>query len=93
MTPFELELALTSKSWTGDYVLDFTTLLSSPSFGQDYVDPDKSEDEEDGPVFSSAKGSYRHPKKYDKGVVVGAFFWPFFFTVFDLAVRVTDVGE
>lgn len=71
MTPFELELALTSKAWTGDYILDFTTLLSSSTFGQIHVDPDASEMDEEGPVFSSTTGSYRHPKRYQQNGVTG----------------------
>lgn len=71
MTPFELELALTSKTWTGDYVLDFTTLLSASTFGQDFVDPSLSEDDADGPVFSSVTGKYRHPKRYVANGVLG----------------------
>lgn len=71
ITPFELELALTSKSWTGDYILDFTALLSSSTFGQDFVDPDMDEDDEEGPVYSATTGKYRHPKRYYKGEVGG----------------------
>ncbi|GAA5820936.1 hypothetical protein JCM3770_002636 [Rhodotorula araucariae] len=40
VTPFELELALTSKAWTGDYILDFAALLESSTFGQDAAAPD-----------------------------------------------------
>ncbi|KDE07589.1 hypothetical protein MVLG_02055 [Microbotryum lychnidis-dioicae p1A1 Lamole] len=69
VTPFELELALTSKPWTGKYVLDFETLLAASDFGQDFVDPTKDEEDEEGPVFSSTTGKYRHPKRYaTKGV-------------------------
>ncbi|SCZ89665.1 BZ3500_MvSof-1268-A1-R1_Chr9g10537 [Microbotryum saponariae] len=69
VTPFELELALTSKNWTGEYVLDFETLLATSDFGQDFVDPAKDEEDEEGPVFSSTTGKYRHPKRYaTKGV-------------------------
>lgn len=78
MTPFELELALTAKAWTGDYILDFAQLLESSTFGQDAGtlaaeeggrarddgDGDEGERDEDAPVFSSATGQYRHPKKY-----------------------------
>lgn len=78
VTPFELELALTSKAWTGDYILDFAQLLESSTFGQDagtlaadereHRGEDDGEDgedqDEDAPVFSSATGQYRHPKKY-----------------------------
>ncbi|KAK4704388.1 diphthamide biosynthesis protein 2, partial [Phenoliferia sp. Uapishka_3] len=69
VTPFELELALTSKDWTGDYILDFTTLLSSSTFGQTHVDPSKVEDDPEGPIFSSVTGTYRHPKRYNAGSV------------------------
>ncbi|KWU43212.1 diphthamide biosynthesis protein [Rhodotorula sp. JG-1b] len=71
VTPFELELALTSKAWTGDYILDFAQLLESSTFGQDagtlagtHRGADAVEEDEDAPVFSSATGQYRHPKKY-----------------------------
>ncbi|GAA5837907.1 hypothetical protein JCM11251_004695 [Rhodosporidiobolus azoricus] len=76
VTPFELELALTSKAWTGDYILDFAQLLRSSTFGQDagvLVDDagrkEGEEDEEEGdgeqPVFSASTGKYRHPKRYN----------------------------
>ncbi len=71
VTPFELELALTSKSWTGDYVLDFTTLLTTSDFGQDHVDPSLSDHDEEGPVFSSVTGKYRTPKRYVANGVTG----------------------
>lgn len=80
VTPFELELALTSKSWTGDYILDFTALLSSTTFGQTHVDPslraagdasDDDEGDEDRPIYSSTTGKYRHPKRYTKSGVNG----------------------
>lgn len=74
VTPFELELALTSKAWTGDYILDFAQLLGSSTFGQDagtlaaaereQRGEEDLEEDEDAPVFSSATGQYRHPKKY-----------------------------
>lgn len=71
VTPFELELALTTKAWTGDYILDFSQLLESSTFGQDAgkladgADAAGTNDEDDeAPVFSSATGQYRHPKKY-----------------------------
>lgn len=73
VTPFELELALTSKDWTGDYILDFTSLLSSSTFGQTHVDPNKAEDDPEGPIFSSVTGTYRHPKRYNVNGVTGAF--------------------
>ncbi|BGP25229.1 Diphthamide biosynthesis protein 2 [Rhodotorula toruloides] len=65
VTPFELELALTSKAWTGDYILDFTQLLDSSDFGLDAgtVEVEQGEDGE-APVFSAVTGTYRHPKKY-----------------------------
>lgn len=78
VTPYELELALTSKTWSNNYILDFSTLLTESTFGQDYVDPsldkneDKAEDgEEEGPVFSSITGKYRHPKRFVVGGVAG----------------------
>lgn len=80
VTPFELELALTSKSWTGDYILDFTALLSSSTFGQDHVDPsldiggsdeDAGQDGEERPVYSATTGKYRHPKRYFKAGIKG----------------------
>lgn len=71
VTPFELELALTSKSWTGDYILDFTTLLTTSDFGQDHVDPSLSDHDEEGPVFSSVTGKYRMPKRYVANGVTG----------------------
>ena len=74
VTPFELELALTSKNWTGDYILDFTALLSSSTFGQTHVDPNKAEDDPEGPIFSSVTGTYRHPKRYNANGVTGASF-------------------
>lgn len=74
VTPFELELALTSKAWTGDYILDFAQLLESSDFGQDagtveVVRAEEDEGDADGadkeaPVFSAVTGTYRHPKKY-----------------------------
>ncbi|GAA5906828.1 hypothetical protein JCM5296_001952 [Sporobolomyces johnsonii] len=75
VTPFELELALTSKAWTGQYVLDFGELLSSSTFGQDQgtVAGDEAvvedaqadgDDDEEAPVFSAVTGKYRHPKRY-----------------------------
>lgn len=67
ITPFELELALTAKTWTGEYILDFGTLLNGKSFGQDFVDSDLSEgdgSDSDRPVYSSTTGKYRHPKKF-----------------------------
>jgi diphthamide biosynthesis protein 2 len=72
VTPFELELALTSKDWTGDYVLDFTTLLSSSTFGQTHVNLDKDEEDEEGPTYSSITGKYRHPKRYQQNGVSGS---------------------
>ncbi|SCV69855.1 BQ2448_1249 [Microbotryum intermedium] len=72
VTPFELELALTSKNWTGEYVLDFGTLLATSDFGQDFVDPAKDEEDEEGPVFSSTTGKYRHPKRYAANAVTDA---------------------
>jgi diphthamide biosynthesis protein 2 len=81
VTPYELELALTSKSWSGDYILDFTALLSSSTFGQNHVDPalrpegDASDVDDDNdadrPVYSSTTGKYRHPKRYTKAGVTG----------------------
>ena len=71
VTPFELELALTSKSWTGDYILDFTQLLTTSDFGQDHVDPSLSDHDEEGPVFSSVTGKYRMPKRYVAHGVTG----------------------
>ncbi|BGP48820.1 Diphthamide biosynthesis protein 2 [Rhodotorula kratochvilovae] len=78
VTPFELELALTSKAWTGDYILDFAALLESSSFGQDAARSSSSAGEEEGedagsdgeaPVFSATTGTYRHPKRYtQKGI-------------------------
>ncbi|BGP08710.1 Diphthamide biosynthesis protein 2 [Rhodotorula toruloides] len=74
VTPFELELALTSKAWTGDYILDFAQLLESSDFGQDAgtVEVEQGEEDEgeaeaedgEAPVFSAVTGTYRHPKKY-----------------------------
>ncbi|BGP16795.1 hypothetical protein JCM10213_002189 [Rhodosporidiobolus nylandii] len=78
VTPFELELALTGKSWTGDYILDFAQLLRSSTFGQDAgtlaEDGEGSDDEGDGdaPVYSSTTGKYRHAKKYVAGGVKDA---------------------
>lgn len=84
MTPFELELALTGKAWTGDYLLDFAALLESSTFGQDAgtvgsgdgegEEQDEQGDEEDGerPVFSAATGTYRHPKRYTNKAFAGA---------------------
>ncbi|KAK4057237.1 Diphthamide biosynthesis protein 2 [Microbotryomycetes sp. JL221] len=69
VTPFELELALTGKAWTGDYVLDFTELLTRSDFGQDHVDPSRDEQDDEGPVFSASTGKYRHPKRYEKNDV------------------------
>ncbi|KAM0789321.1 hypothetical protein ACM66B_000158 [Microbotryomycetes sp. NB124-2] len=66
VTPFELELALTNKAWTGDYILDFTELLTTSDFGQDHVDLDKDEEDAEGPVYSATTGKYRHPKRYQK---------------------------
>ncbi|KAK4048241.1 Diphthamide biosynthesis protein 2 [Microbotryomycetes sp. JL201] len=66
VTPFELELALTNKSWTGDYILDFTELLTTSNFGQDHVDLDQDEQDAEGPVYSATTGKYRHPKRYQK---------------------------
>jgi len=77
VTPFELELALTSKAWTGQYILDFGELLASSTFGQD---EDNEEDEgnveeeegdEEAPVYSATTGKYRHPKKYYQNGVQG----------------------
>ncbi|GAA6004374.1 2-(3-amino-3-carboxypropyl)histidine synthase [Rhodotorula paludigena] len=76
VTPFELELALTSKAWTGDYILDFASLLHSSTFGQDAgtagseaEDGAGESDDGEKPVFSAATGTYRHPKRYNpKGV-------------------------
>lgn len=85
MTPFELELALTSKAWTGQYILDFGELLSSSTFGQDQGQDDGSEQEEkqdgedgeeldeEAPVYSATTGKYRHPKKYYQNGVKGVF--------------------
>ncbi|GAA5931462.1 hypothetical protein JCM3775_006860 [Rhodotorula graminis] len=85
VTPFELELALTGKAWTGDYLLDFAALLESSTFGQDAgtvgsgesaseSDDDEEQDEDDGerPVFSAATGTYRHPKRYTNKVFADA---------------------
>lgn len=71
VTPFELEMALTNKSWTGDYVLDFTELLTQSSFGQDHVDLSRDDVDDEGPVYSATTGKYRHPKRYTKGGVDG----------------------
>ncbi|GAA5851614.1 hypothetical protein JCM8547_001149 [Rhodosporidiobolus lusitaniae] len=82
VTPFELELALTSKAWTGDYILDFSRLLYSSSFGQGagtLAGEDREEEDGDGggenggeeerPVYSATTGKYRHAKKYyQKGI-------------------------
>ncbi|GAA5899126.1 hypothetical protein JCM8208_003010 [Rhodotorula glutinis] len=77
VTPFELELALTGKAWTGDYLLDFAALLESSTFGQDAGtvgsgasegerESGEGDEEDDGerPVFSAVTGTYRHPKRY-----------------------------
>ncbi|GAA5897950.1 2-(3-amino-3-carboxypropyl)histidine synthase [Sporobolomyces salmoneus] len=78
VTPFELQLALTSKAWTGQYILDFGELLSSSTFGQDQgriADGSSNEnqdgengaaeeDDEEAPVYSATTGKYRHPKRY-----------------------------
>ncbi|GAA5844653.1 hypothetical protein JCM5353_001332 [Sporobolomyces roseus] len=72
VTPFELELALTSKAWTGQYILDFGELLASSTFGQDEDKANEeneqnhegNEDDEEAPVYSATTGKYRHPKKY-----------------------------
>lgn len=69
VTPFELELALTSKAWTGDYILDFTSLLTSSTFGQTHVNPNNEEDDPEGPIFSSVTGTYRHPKRFQSNGV------------------------
>lgn len=81
---------MTSKAWTGDYILDFAQLLESSTFGQDagtlaaeereHREADaveEEEEEEDAPVFSSATGRYRHPKKYVQRGFKGEYF-PFF---------------
>lgn len=52
-------------------MLDFTTLLSTSTFGQDYVDPENDEDDAEGPVFSTVTGTYRHPKRYFANGVAG----------------------
>lgn len=90
MTPFELELALTGKAWTGDYLLDFAALLESSTFGQDagtlaseggeQDDEDAQDDEDDDddgerPVFSATTGTYRHPKRYTHKDFSGASSW------------------
>jgi hypothetical protein len=67
---------VTSKSWTGDYVLDFTTLLTTSDFGQDHVDPSLSDHDEEGPVFSSVTGKYRTPKRYVANGVTGKLQFP-----------------
>ncbi|GAA5929266.1 2-(3-amino-3-carboxypropyl)histidine synthase [Sporobolomyces koalae] len=74
VTPFELELALTSKAWTGQYILDFGELLSSSTFGQEQgqiandettqSEGQDGEEDEEAPVYSATTGKYRHPKKY-----------------------------
>ncbi|GAA6060596.1 hypothetical protein JCM10212_004575 [Sporobolomyces blumeae] len=76
VTPFELELALTSKAWTGHYILDFAELLAESTFGRAQGEDDSGEraegqqqtdldeDDEDAPVFSATTGKYRHPKRY-----------------------------
>lgn len=77
MTPFELELALTSKAWTGQYILDFGELLASSTFGQDEDKEENGEDvegeegDEEAPVYSATTGKYRHPKKYYQNGVKG----------------------
>jgi hypothetical protein len=84
VTPYELELALTSKAWTGDYILDFARLLSSSEFGQDAPKEleegeggtaegeEGGEDAGDAPVYSATTGKYRHAKKYYQNGVKGA---------------------
>jgi len=81
VTPFELELALTSKAWTGQYILDFGELLSSSTFGQDQgqlanegedgAGESAEERDEEAPVYSATTGKYRHPKKYYQNGVKG----------------------
>jgi len=79
VTPFELELALTSKAWTGQYILDFGELLASSRFGQDEDKANEeneqnlegNENDEEAPVYSATTGKYRHPKKYYQNGVKG----------------------
>ena len=61
VTPFELQLALQpSRTWTGEYVLDFDEVLTRGA-----PKPSSSEDDDaDSPVFSLVTGKYRHAKRY-----------------------------
>lgn len=85
ITPFELEMALTRKSWTGNYILDFSELLTSEEFGVNGVsfsdhEGESGEEEEEGeerPVYSSTTGKYRHPKRYVASSVTGTLNHPF----------------
>lgn len=60
-------MALTSKDWGNDYVLDFGQLLSNESFGRSAPGNDPDQDgatDDEQPVFSSVTGKYRHPKRF-----------------------------
>ncbi|GAA5977044.1 hypothetical protein JCM5350_007539 [Sporobolomyces pararoseus] len=79
VTPFELELALTSKAWTGQYILDFGELLSSSTFGQDQgqvadetAEEAGNDEDDEAPVYSATTGKYRHPKRYNQNGVKDA---------------------
>ncbi|TIA88566.1 hypothetical protein E3P99_02514 [Wallemia hederae] len=75
ITPFELEMALDNRLWTGEYVLDFGSLLDPRSkysldggiengAENDDDDDDSIEKDPDAPIFSASTGRFIHHRKF-----------------------------
>ncbi|TIB65926.1 hypothetical protein E3P77_02556 [Wallemia ichthyophaga] len=75
VTPFELEMALDGRTWTGEYVLDFPALLD-PSSRWNLSGSGEAEQEQnhlvhhdpDAPTFSASSGRLVHHRRFDDGV-------------------------
>ncbi|KAG8933845.1 Diphthamide biosynthesis protein 2 [Tulasnella sp. 418] len=66
ITPFELEFALGLRAWSGNYILDFDTLLKESTSGNDSRAVEEEVSDPDQPVFSLITGQYRTRKRYGK---------------------------
>ncbi|CCL98888.1 uncharacterized protein FIBRA_00895 [Fibroporia radiculosa] len=65
VTPYELEIALQAEqSWTGQYILDFNTLLAESRNDADDTLSEVQDEGLDQPIFSLVTGRYRQAKRY-----------------------------